>query len=295
MSDYETKQKHRNITVGIFVILATCAFGWLVYQFGDLPLAVSELRSFQVRVQFPSAQGIQENTPVNFCGYQIGRVTAIEPPALMKEVDGNRVYHQTIVVLSIDKTYSQIPDDVQVKVMTRGLGSSFIEIKQKFYDVNKPNDGFLTEKSILQGSTGTVSDFFPEESQKKLESLVDDLKILINNTNDIIGNEANKSNVQNLLLHLSEASTQATETLKEVKKFSSVGIVMSENLSKLVVELQSVTENIRQGRGSAGRFINDARLYEKLLENAEQLRLTLKEIRNFISESSEKGVPLKLK
>jgi len=87
VSDYETTQRRRNIIVGIFVIVAVCAFFWLIFKFGDLPVFVSEWKSFKVRVQFPTAPGVQENTSVRFCGYEIGRVTKVEPPKVLKDLN----------------------------------------------------------------------------------------------------------------------------------------------------------------------------------------------------------------
>jgi len=119
VSNYETTQKKRNVVVGIFVIAGVCALMWMVFKFGDLPVFASRWRSFNVVVQFPTATGVQENTVVRFCGYQIGRVTSVEPPKIMKDLKTGHFYHQTIVVLSIDKKYNDIPNDVDVKLMTR--------------------------------------------------------------------------------------------------------------------------------------------------------------------------------
>ncbi|GAG42342.1 unnamed protein product, partial [marine sediment metagenome] len=87
MSDYETTQKRRNITVGIFVVAAVCFLVWLIFMFGDLPVFVSRWKSYKVAVQFSTAPGVQENTPVRFCGYHIGRVTEMKKPKVMKEVN----------------------------------------------------------------------------------------------------------------------------------------------------------------------------------------------------------------
>jgi ABC-type transporter Mla subunit MlaD len=140
----------------------------MIYKFGELPGVVTRLGSFHVKVQFPTATGVQRDTPVRFCGYQIGRVTDVNPPKVIKDLNTNKFYHQTLVILSIDKQYSDIPKNVEVKLLTRGLGSSYIELKLKGYDVNEPAGPFLGEGSLLQGSTGMTSEFFPEESQKKL-------------------------------------------------------------------------------------------------------------------------------
>ena len=65
-------QRRRSFIVGIFVIVAIFAFFWLIFKFGDLPIFVSEIKSYAIRIQFPNAPGVQRDTPVRFCGYQIG-------------------------------------------------------------------------------------------------------------------------------------------------------------------------------------------------------------------------------
>ena len=110
MSNYEIVQRRRNYIVGAFVILAILCLVWLVYKFGDLPIQVSKIRSFKIMVQFPTARGIQTDTPVRFCGYQIGRVTKIIAPTPLPNLKTRQVYHQTTVVMHIEKKYSKIPE-----------------------------------------------------------------------------------------------------------------------------------------------------------------------------------------
>ena len=290
MSDYETTQRRRNIIVGIFVIVAVCAFFWLIFKFGDLPVFVSEWKSFGVRVQFPTAPGVQENTSVRFCGYQVGRVTKVEPPKVLKDLNTGRFYHQTVVVLNIERKYDDIPADVDVKLMTRGLGSSYIELKLKHFDVMEPTGESLVAGSLLQGSTGMTSEFFPEESQEKLAKLVDGLDTLINNANDILGDPNNKENFKMILANLSEATNHAERTVKEFQEFVAAGTTTSEELTKAVTELRTILDKVNSGQGSLARLVNDGRFYENLLENTQQLQVLLEDLTSFIAEVSEKGL-----
>ena len=292
---------------------ALIALGVMIYKFGDLPTAVSALGSFQVKVQFPTATGIQNDTPIRFCGYQIGKVTSIKPPQIMKDLDTGKFYHQTLVVLSIDKQFNNIPADVDAKLMTRGLGSSYIELKLTSYDVYEPSGPVLSDNSLLQGSTGMTSEFFPEESQKKLEELVDGIKTFVDNANDIFGDPANKENIKTTLAHLSEATNQATKTLEAFQRLSAAGattlknadaklddlvaavVDTSEQLGKATVEMRLVLEKINTGEGTAARLLNDGKLYENLLENTEQIQLLAQELTAFVTQARQKGLPLKLK
>ncbi len=312
MSDYETNQRRRNMIVGVFVILGICALVWLIFKFGDLPTTFTKMGSFEVLVQFPTAPGVQKNTPVRFCGYQVGSVTNVKPPKIMKDLNTGQFYHQTLVVLSIDKKYNDIPADVEAKLMTRGLGSSSIELKLTHYDVSEPTGPFLIEENLLQGSTGITSEFFPEESQKKLDELVDGIIALIANTNDIIGSPNNKENLQKILVNLTEATEQAKETIQEFRKFAVAGtttlknvdakteelvvamVDTSQEIGKAAVGLRQIMEKVNNGQGSAARLINDGRFYEDLLENSRQLNLLLQEVRDVIAEYREKGIKIKL-
>lgn len=302
MSDYETVQRRRNITVGIFVVAAVCALAWLIYQFGDMPGFISQHRSFQVIVQFPTAPGVQRDTPVRFCGYQIGRVTEVRHPKVMKDLKTGKFYHQTSVVLSINKKYKDIPDDVEAKLMTRGLGSSYIELKLARFDVNEPTGGCLVKGSTLQGSTGVTSEFFPAESQEKLDELIDGLRSFINNTNTIVGDPNTRGNLEKILANLADASEHAEATIEEFRQFAASGnktftamVGTSEELSKSAAQLRLILEKINSGEGSAGRIINDGRLYENLLENSQQMEVLLEELKSFVSEAREKGLRVKLK
>lgn len=344
MSDYETSQKKRNIIVGIFVLIGLCAFIWLIFIFGDLPIAVGELNSFMIIVQFPSAKGIQQNAPVEFCGYQIGRVTNVMSPEQLKDLNTGREYYQTKVVLSIDNAYINIPSNIDAKLMTRSLGSSYIELVQKLGKPVEPNHPFLSGGLVLQGSTGMTSEFFPAESQEKLVTLIDGINKLVANANDVIGSQENKDNLKQILANLAESSGQIKQTLEEIRKFADLGtttiehanskidqlssditaasqgiqkltaagtttlesiksdsdklvgslVETSAQLSMSTIELHSILEKLNKGDGTFGRILNDATVYENLINNTEQLELLLKDMDVFIKKWSDKKIEVKL-
>jgi phospholipid/cholesterol/gamma-HCH transport system substrate-binding protein len=316
VSDYETSERRRNLIVGVFVVGALCALIWLIFQFRDLPGAVTKFSSFPVLVQFPTAPGVQKDTPVQFCGYQIGRVTSVMYPEPRRDLNTGQVYHQILVRLSIDKKHAQIPSNVEVKLMTRGLGSSYIDLKVDPANIPSPNEpnAFLTASTLLQGSTGMTSEFFPEESQKKLEILVEKISILAQNLNDVVGDPNSKNDFKSILANLSSASGKATDMFEEFRKFSATGtkllegfdddvdkfvtsiVATSEELGKTLAEMRVTLEKVNSGKGSAGKLVNDAQLYESLVETSEEMRKMLEELRTFMAHINERGsVPIKLK
>lgn len=321
MSDYETAERKRNIIVGIFVVGSLGALLWLIFQFRDLPGVWTKFNSFQVFVRFPTAPGVQKDTPVQFCGYQIGRVTNVMYPEPREDLNTHLTYHQTLVVLSIDKKHGNIPSNVKVKLMTRGLGSSYIDLKVDPIglpapprDPNRPETQFLVDEMHLQGSTGITSEFFPEESQKKLELLVDKLSTLSQNLNEVVGDPNSKHNFKSILSNLSVASRKASNMFEEFQTFSVTGtkilksfeknadkfvtsiVATSGELGKTLAEMRVTLEKVNSGQGSVGKFVNDAQLYESLVETSEEMRKMLEELRTFMAKANEKGsVPIKLK
>ncbi|OHB63747.1 MAG: hypothetical protein A2168_01065 [Planctomycetes bacterium RBG_13_50_24] len=303
MSDFETSQRRRNIVVGLFVILGICALVWLILKFGDLPGIVTKMDSFEVFVQFPTATGVQKDTPVRFCGYQIGRVTNVMAPEVRKDLETHLEYYQTVVVLSIDKRYVTIPSSVEVKLMTRGLGSSYIELKQYPgrplvpLDPNRPETIYLVDKIPLQGSTGMTSEFFPEESQKKLDGLIEGLGELIANANDIMGDESSKENVKKTLANFAKASEQARATFEEFEKLAATGTTTVKNVDTKVEEVVTAvvdtSEEIRKftvaGTSSLSNFDAKAeQLVAAMVDTSEQLSKAMVELR-LVLEKTHSG------
>jgi phospholipid/cholesterol/gamma-HCH transport system substrate-binding protein len=299
------------MAVGVFVIVAVIAFFWMIFKFGDLPVLVSEIKSYEVKIQFPSAPGVQKDTPVRFCGYQIGTVTDVKPPNILQDRNTKQWYHQTLVIVSIENQFKDIPDIVEAKLMTRGLGSSYIELSIPPVDVREGK--FLVEGSLLQGSSGVTSEFLPVETQKKLDDLITGISAFVKNSNDVIGDANNKANLKSALANLADASKEANEAIRQIKEAADAGKTMLQNadtrtaqlttslvatsdkLGEVMTNLDSVLAKINEGQGTAGKLVNDGRLYEQLLEDSKQLHLVLKDMKTFMAESTEKGISIRLK
>jgi len=241
-------------------------------------------------------------------------VTDVMAPKKMEDLETGLLYHQTKVILSIDKRYVDIPSNVAVKLMTRGLGSSYIEfvvdpaVAPEPRDPNRPETQFLVDGMLLQGSTGMTSEFFPAESQKKFEDLISSFNSLVNHANDILGDQTTKENFKSILANLSAATKQATETLKQVQEFSAAGteafkntdaridklvlamIGTTEELSQTIAQLRVLADKVNNGEGTAAKLLNDGRLYESMLTSTEQLQALMAELKSLIAQVKEKGL-----
>ena len=251
MTDYQTLQRRHNRIVGLFVLLALAAFVWMLLKFRNLPLFATQFRSFMIFAYFPEAPGIHRDTPVQYCGYQVGRVMDVDPPT--KTVDGqSRPYHAVRARIAIEKQFSDIPDHAEVMIVRRGLGSSYIELKVA---PDRPIEDHLKAGSVIYGTVGVASEFFPPEVQKKLENLVDSITILSNNTNAIIGDKENQMHIKKTLENVTFATSQAVDTLRSIQRFAETG---TERLDASSVALNETLAGFRDLSQAGMDRLNDA-------------------------------------
>ena len=317
MADYNTKQRRRNVVVGFFVLIAVVAFGWMIFKFGELPVRVQKMDSYEVIVEFPSAPGIQEKTPVKFCGFEIGKVTAIAPPKLDFE-NGGIPEASVTLTLSIQNQYTQIPSNSIFRVLQRSIGSSFIEVLTnpeepvtRLYPEVSGSE-YLQGGMELKGELGTANEFFPEEVRDKVELFIDKLTSLSANLDTIIGDELNQENIKLVLENVQKMAGQATDTFEEAERtfeqatdtFVSVENFtvsannslrdISDSLDDSMSHLNELLDKANNGEGTVGKLMNNGLLYEELYESAVELRLTLEQIKMLVSETREEGVKIQL-
>jgi phospholipid/cholesterol/gamma-HCH transport system substrate-binding protein len=326
VSDYEAIQRRRNQIVGLFVLLGLAAFVWLVFRFGDLPVSVAEMRSFHVYAQFASAPGVQRDTPVRFCGYQVGRVTQVLPPQLMPGIKGGKPagpeYFQTTLVMNIENAYKNIPIQSQIKLMTRGFGSSYIEIVPPAPDPCSPFSAFMVEGNRVQGSVGVTSELFPEQTQRKLEALADDLSQLVRHADQIVGDPNAQQDVKSILANLSESSkrtigvmdraaqtlSSAEEAIEQYRQLAVAGkgtlasadaklerltvslVQTTDEVGRAASQMRQIIDKVGKGEGTLGMLVNDGRLYEDLLDSTEQLDVMIQELTIILERLHDKGL-----
>jgi len=151
---------------------------------------------------------------------------------------------------------------------------------------------------------------------------VENINAFLGNANDIIGDPNNKQNIKATLTNLTEAThnasvaiTKATDTLKDAREaieqyrqLASTGtetiknidakaerlvaslVNTSAEIGQAMSQLRLAVEKVNNGDGTAGRLINDARLYESLVETIFQLNVLLKDIKELTGRISEKGL-----
>ena len=307
MPDYELLERKKNMIVGAFVIIGSMAFIWLVFVFGEMPLAVNRLRSYSIYVHFDSIIGVQKNTPVQYCGYQIGRVATVAPPRTF-EKDGRTQCRITLELL-IDKKFSALPDTVSFNLIKRGLGSAYIDLKP---NPSLPITGVISPNNEYVGRVASFNEFLPQDMQDRITKMIESITSLSDHADLIVGDEMNRENIKQTLENFAQLTQDAQSAIDSIRDmsdrarvtftnadedFSQISdaiIALSEQTNATLAQIQVSMEKINNGQGSVSRFLNDPRLYESLLDSTYELQMVLKDLQALSKQTREQGLKIKL-
>jgi ABC-type transporter Mla subunit MlaD len=67
-----------------------------------------------------------------------------------------------------------------------------------------------------------------------------------------------------------------------------------DQLADVLQQVQSVAAKVNSGEGTAGKLINDPKLYESMVDTAEELNLTIRDLKVLVEQWQEEGVSLRL-
>ncbi len=97
---------------------------------------------------------------------------------------------------------------------------------------------------------------------------------------------------------IKQFASTGTSTLKSVdvkaERLVAAMVETSGQLTASMRELQLVLQKVNNGQGSAAKLVNDGTLYENLLENTDQLKVLLEEMKKFIAEWRNKKIDVKI-
>ncbi|MHC4555135.1 MAG: hypothetical protein ACYSUS_07580, partial [Planctomycetota bacterium] len=119
------------------------------------------------------------------------------------------------------------------------------------------------------------------------------------------GDDENQINIKKMIGSIDAAFSQADATMQSIQQLSEASaervqvlgdrfISAAEQLEGVLAEARQIMEKIESGDGTAGKLINDGRLYEDLLESSQELRMLLEQVKEWAAETREEGVRIKL-
>ncbi len=240
---------------------------------------------YKIFVKFDDVIGLRDHSQVYMRGYRVGWTKGVK-----FEKDG------VVVRVDVKKKY-RIPADSKFEINTLNfMGEKAITIKpgmsDKFLQAGdlvkgKNKDIMIEAKEILNTIKERIKKKNFEDKIAKVSRSLD----LLHNALVKINERIDKVNVteynkqikkigeagDNLTLFLKDARKELNVTAEKGRESMKKVDKLVENLSSLTEKLDKISDKLNNGKGSAGKFLND----DKYIEN---LNKTIEELKNLIAD-----------
>jgi virulence factor Mce-like protein len=284
------KERASQLRVGIFMALGLLAIGLMVVYFGRF--ADSIHGSYTIRVEYPNASGIYKGASVLLAGAKIGSVE--NNPVILPDMEG--VYVNLKIYEEV-----KIPSAAEFTIGSSGLlGDRFIQIVLgPDAKSSPPIEAGAVIKGKGESGIGEVTE--------QAGALLADIQKAVGNINKIaerlnteVLKDSTISNLSDTLSNLKETSASFVEASKKidgmVKNADGVvkkadGVVKkaegaiesgqqtfisaksaSDELKKAIVDVRSLLQQAKQGRGALGTLLSDREMADNLKALVANLR-----------------------
>jgi len=257
--------------VGIFFLATLAIFGYVWVKVLDIGLK----EGFTLKAQFKSVEGLVRGAQVQIAGIKVGDV---------KDIHFDPETGKALVVMEINSAYrNTIPADSRVALRTKGLlGDKYVVVEPGKPNVRKLKPGEEltmvfepTEPEKVFESLGVISQdlqaltrearkqVIEDKGGEKIANIIDNTQSSTKDLRDILGRNKDKinqtvDNTDNLAKSLNEIVMRNREkvnrTVDDMEKSGN-------KFSKVASDLDTIARDIREGRGTLGRLINDESLY----------------------------------
>ena len=203
----------REIKLGVFVLVTSFAFGFLILTFGEIPLFRPEMNRYVV--YFDDVGGLSKGAEVRVSGIRAGRVEEII-------LEDSKVK----VIFSLDKKV-KIYRDAVASIGTLGLmGDKYLAIKP-----GSSGSGTIPPDGVIENSEGVAD---TDILIKELTRTAENFRLVAENLNRIL--EENRRNINLALENLSELTKVLGEMAKENR----------ESLRETLTQMAMLTENLNR-------------------------------------------------
>jgi len=164
-------------------------------------------------------------------------------------------------------------------------------------------------------ATGRAPTTSTAPRRRGLTASLHNLNVTLDGLAAVFGDVENRSNIKTALAKLATAADKANKAMDAMKLFAdearksfgkTVGsadtvvkrvdklalklIDAAENISKLLSTVNRIALKLEKGQGTAGKLINDPKLYNNLLEATSQITTMLKEFSDLVKTLKEHGI-----
>ncbi len=246
----------RAIGVGVFVVGGLVLFSVGLFLIGDRRMFFS--KTFEVRSQFSRIAGLQVGAKVRVAGLAAGEVTEIHVPSgpTAKFVVAMKVREDVRPIIRTDSVASIQNDGL--------VGNKFVQIEAG------------TEAAPMIADKGTLAGDDPFEIADLLQKMNDTIEVV----NDTVTSA--RGEVETALASVTATAQSAQAVVndvgKDIRAIAAAG-------QKATADISAIVANVRGGRGTVGRLLNDDTLYKQARDITEQAQNAVANLR----EASEQA------
>ena len=209
------------------------------------------------------------------------------------------------VIPGYAKTASLLPDELAPAL--KGLAS----LSDNLNKLISPQPKDATSQPSTKPSASDADD--------GLAGTLNNLNVTLKGLSQVFGDVENQTNIKASLKNLAAAAAKANEAMDAMKEFASetrksfketsasVDKVVkradqltikliddAEKISKLLATVNRIALKIENGDGTAGKMLNDPKLYNNLQEAASQMQILFKEFSALVKTWKENGLKVKM-
>jgi phospholipid/cholesterol/gamma-HCH transport system substrate-binding protein len=277
----------KEIKLGFFLIVVFVVFAYFIIKTESCSEFFSKGKRYPLIAKFTTSAGMFTSAPVRLAGVKIGIVEEIY------------LEHRKAVVRMMIENKYKLLDDARVVISTIGfIGEKYVEIVYK--------DEFKTEnpKYIPPGGEILVVEPFNLESiTAKFDKIYENTLKITDSINGIVSDKYSKESLRASFINLKSITEKLASLLDENGKVSrgldhldhlvlamdkvfvddKKGLLgdlksTSEKIDRVAADLTKISDDLRQGKGTAGKLLQDEELYKKIDDSVSSVQAMIKDL-----------------
>jgi len=290
--------KNKQLRIGIVFVVSLVILAYFILKTESLFSLFSSHKNYVVYARFSDVSGLFKSSPVRLAGVKIGLVEDIY---LEKD--------RAVVKMFINDKYS-LTTDARAKTSSIGIvGENYVElVYRKAHKTKKPTviqdggeiltlDPFDLNKAVtrfndisekVEGVVAALHDILADPASKdSLKTAMANLKIISRNLKDFSGAEGGMVKAVDSLKGL---ENKLTRTLNSLDRFigrlegsfynEETGILKnieqtSDKIKAIVEDFNQISQQIKKGKGTVGKILQDDALYQRVEESVDSLKKIL--------------------
>jgi phospholipid/cholesterol/gamma-HCH transport system substrate-binding protein len=286
--------------VGVFFLAGIAIFAYVWFKVLDFGLFKE---GFILKARFKSVEGVVPDAQVQIGGMKVGKV---------KQIQFDSDTGKVLVTMEISDAYrNAIPEGSRVSFKTKGLlGDKYVVIEPGKPNAPKLKPGEEIEQAyepvdqekIFESVAAVAQDMqaltrearkhlVDEKGSEKLAKIADNTEVASKHLKELL--VRNHERIDRAIDNADDAAKDVREitgrnkdrinrTVEDMEKFSKNMDKVGEKFGRASTELESLTKEVRSGRGTLGKLVAD----DSLHRDAQNLVRSLQGITNQVQSGS---------